>query len=95
MLTPKSSNESLQSTSSTFSFPDKLSSAVTGPMVWEGDELNSAKYVVELSNDEVRDVRAAVIKVKSEYSRAALLSTITDSCPSRRNSTIRDLPGDL
>ncbi|KAJ4369025.1 hypothetical protein N0V83_006107 [Neocucurbitaria cava] len=63
-LSPKSSNESLQSTSSTFSFPDKLSPAVTGPMVWKGDELNPAKYVVELSKDEIRDVRAAVIKVK-------------------------------
>ncbi|CAO2650931.1 Nn.00g092280.m01.CDS01 [Neocucurbitaria sp. VM-36] len=64
MLTPKSSSESLQSTSSTFSVPDKLSPAVTGPMVWEGDELNPAQYIVELSNHEIQDIRAAVIKVK-------------------------------
>lgn len=62
-LSPKSSNESLQSSSSVVSFPDKLAPAVAGPMVWEG--LDTAKYIIELSPREVQDIRAAVIKVKS------------------------------
>ncbi|KAF1852075.1 Clavaminate synthase-like protein [Cucurbitaria berberidis CBS 394.84] len=63
-LSPRSSNESLQSTSSAFSSPDKLSPTVTGPMVWEGAELTPTKYVIQLSNREIQDIRAAVIKVK-------------------------------
>jgi hypothetical protein len=62
-LSPKSSNESLQSSSSAFSDPDKLAPAVAGPMVW--DELDAASYIIELSPREVQDIRAAVIKVKS------------------------------
>jgi hypothetical protein len=64
-LSPKSSNESLQSSASAFSSPDKLAPALAGPMVWEG--LDAAKYVVELTRREVQDIRAAVIKVKSMY----------------------------
>jgi hypothetical protein len=64
-LSPKSSNESLQSSASAFSSPDKLAPALAGPMVWEG--LDAAKYVVELTRREVQDIRAAVIKVKSVY----------------------------
>jgi hypothetical protein len=63
-LSPKSSNESLQSDSSAFSSPDQLAPAVAGPMVWE--DLDAAKYIIELSPREVQDVRAAVIKVKSK-----------------------------
>jgi hypothetical protein len=66
-LSPKSSDDSLRSSTSTFSSPDKLAPAVTGPMVWEG--LDSSKYVVELSPSEVQDIRAAVIKVKSKRGR--------------------------
>jgi hypothetical protein len=64
-LSPKSSNESLQSRASAFSSPDRLAPAVAGPMVWEG--LDAAKYVIELTPREVQDIRAAVIKVKSRY----------------------------
>ncbi|KAF2036378.1 Clavaminate synthase-like protein [Setomelanomma holmii] len=61
-LSPKSSNESLQSSSSAFSAPDKLAPAVEGAMVW--DTLDTAEYIIELTPREVQDVRAAVIKVK-------------------------------
>jgi hypothetical protein len=64
-LSPKSSNESLQSSISAFSSPDKLAPAVAGPMVWE--DLHASKYVIELSPREVQDIRAAVIKVKSMF----------------------------
>lgn len=33
-------------------------------MVWEGRELDPAQYVVHLSDREIQDIRAAVIKVK-------------------------------
>jgi len=65
-LSPKSSIESLQSNWSTFSSPDKLAPAVAGPMVWEGNELDPAKYVITLSHREIQDIRAAVIKIKSK-----------------------------
>jgi hypothetical protein len=64
-LSPKTSNESLQSSSSVFSSPDKLAPALTGPMVWE--ELDATTYIHELSPREVQDIRAAVIKVKSTF----------------------------
>lgn len=63
-LSPKSSNESLHSNASTFSFPDKLAPALAGPMVWKGNELDATRYIIELSDREVQDIRAAVIKVK-------------------------------
>lgn len=62
-LSPKSSTESLQSRTSEFSSPDKLAPALAGSMVWE--ELDAAKYIIELGPREVQDIRAAVIKVKS------------------------------
>lgn len=62
-ISPKSSNESLQSSSSATSSPDKLAPAVEGGMVWE--KLDASKYVIEFTSREVQDVRAAVIKVKS------------------------------
>lgn len=64
VLSPKSSNESLQSSISACSIPDKFAPATTGPMVWEGHELDPSEYVVRLSSREIQDVRAAVIKVK-------------------------------
>lgn len=67
MLSPKSSNESLLSVSSTHSVPDKLAPMVAGSMAWAGNELDPSKYVIELSNREIQDIRAAVIKVKSKY----------------------------
>lgn len=33
-------------------------------MVWKGDELEAASYVIELSDREIQDIRAAVIKIK-------------------------------
>ncbi|KAH7075704.1 hypothetical protein BKA63DRAFT_412791 [Paraphoma chrysanthemicola] len=61
-LSPKSSNESLQSISSATSSPDKLAPAVEGAMVWE--KLDASKYIIKFTSREVQDVRAAVIKVK-------------------------------
>ncbi|KAH9875242.1 hypothetical protein J1614_004733 [Plenodomus biglobosus] len=63
-LSPRSSTESLQSSSSTSSAPDKLAPAVQGPMVWEGSHLDPTEYIVHLSEREIQDIRAAVIKVK-------------------------------
>ncbi|CAN9141386.1 unnamed protein product [Alternaria alternata] len=64
-LSARSSFESLHSNSSSiFSSPDKLAPAVTGPMVWQGDELNPVEYVVQLNDREIRDIRAAIIKFK-------------------------------
>ncbi|KAI8934617.1 hypothetical protein NX059_008310 [Plenodomus lindquistii] len=63
-LSTRSSNESLQSNSSSFSAPDKLAPAVKGPMVWKGGELDPAQYVISLCDREIQDIRAAVIKVK-------------------------------
>lgn len=65
-ISPRSSDESLRSSSSTASLPDKLAPAVTGPMVWAGEELDPVKYILTLSEQEVQDIRAAVIKVKSK-----------------------------
>lgn len=64
-LSPKSSNDSLQSRCSASSSPDKLAPALTGPMVWE--KLDVADYIVDLTPREVQDIRAAVIKVKSKF----------------------------
>ncbi|KAL5114852.1 hypothetical protein ACEQ8H_007281 [Pleosporales sp. CAS-2024a] len=61
-LSPKSSNESLESSVSTLSSPDKLAPALEGPMVW--DQLDPTEYVMELTSREIEDIRAAVIKIK-------------------------------
>lgn len=63
-LSPRSSTESLQSSSSTYSVPDRLAPALTGPMVWEGAELNASRYIIDLSQAEVDNVRAAVVGFK-------------------------------
>jgi hypothetical protein len=66
-LSARSSFESLHSNSSSIiSSPDKLAPAVTGPSVWQGDELNPAEYVVELDDGDIRNIRAAIIKFKRE-----------------------------
>ncbi|KAJ4994425.1 taurine catabolism dioxygenase family protein [Stagonosporopsis vannaccii] len=63
-LSPRSSSESLQSSSSTASVPDKLAPALTGHMVWDGAELNPTRYIVKLSRSEVDNIRAAVVGFK-------------------------------
>ncbi|KZM18699.1 uncharacterized protein EKO05_0006649 [Ascochyta rabiei] len=63
-LSQRSSTESLQSSSSTHSIPDKLAPALAGPMTWRGAELNASQYVIELSRAEVDNVRAAVVGFK-------------------------------
>lgn len=63
-LSPRSSTESLQSSSSAYSIPDKLAPALAGPMVWEGAELDPAQYIVKLSRSEVDNIRAAVVGFK-------------------------------
>jgi hypothetical protein len=73
-LSPRSSDESLRSTASDISSPDKLAPTLTGPMVWKGEELDAAKYVIELSPREVQDIRAAVIKIKSMFADAGQTS---------------------
>ena len=95
MLSPKSSNESLQSSFSTISVPDKLAPAVANPMVWEGSELDPTKYVVHLTDRDIQDIRAAVIKVKSEYSYVVSSNMEAHTYSSCRNRTIRDSAGDF
>ncbi|KAH8627910.1 hypothetical protein IG631_17678 [Alternaria alternata] len=74
-LSARSSFESLHSNSSSiFSSPDKLAPAVTGPMVWQGDELNPVEYVVQLNDREIRDIRAAIIKFKREHYLLIIMS---------------------
>jgi hypothetical protein len=73
-LSPKSSDESLRSAVSDISSPDKLAPALTGPMVWKGEELDAARYIIELSPREVQDIRAAVIKVKSIFANPRVSS---------------------
>ena len=63
-LSPRSSCESLQSSSSTFSVPDTLAPALTGPMVWKGAELDPTQYIIELSRTEIDNIRAAVVGFK-------------------------------
>ncbi|PVI06769.1 Clavaminate synthase-like protein [Periconia macrospinosa] len=64
VLSARSSVESLQSNATTHTIPDTLAPAVAGPMVWEGDELDPAKYIINLRPSEVQNVRAAVIHFK-------------------------------
>ena len=69
ILSARSSTESMQSSSSGISEPDKLMPAVAGPMVWEGTELNPQDYVVELLNSDIENIRAAVVSFKCESSQ--------------------------
>ncbi|KAJ4340585.1 hypothetical protein N0V95_007460 [Ascochyta clinopodiicola] len=64
LLSPRSSSESLQSSSSAHSIPDKLAPALAGPMTWRGAELNPSRYVIELPRAEVDNIRAAVVGFK-------------------------------
>ncbi|CAI6339519.1 unnamed protein product [Periconia digitata] len=64
ILSTRSSVESLQSNATTHTVPDTLAPAVTGPMVWEGDELDPAKYIIHLHPSEIQNIRAAVIYFK-------------------------------
>ncbi|KAF2017332.1 taurine catabolism dioxygenase TauD [Aaosphaeria arxii CBS 175.79] len=62
-----SSMDSLRSASpapSIESVPDRLAPAVFGPMVWDSSELDTDKYVVQLTRAEIDQIRAAVIHFK-------------------------------
>lgn len=63
-LSPRSSTESLQSSSSAYSIPDKLAPALNSPMAWGGAELDPAQYIIKLSRSDVDNVRAAVVGFK-------------------------------
>jgi hypothetical protein len=76
-ISPKSSIESLRSAASDMSSPDRLAPALTGPMVWKMEELDAARYVIELTPREVQDIRAAVIKVKSILTDPGQLPELT------------------
>lgn len=65
-LSAQSSSDSLWSDYSATSAPDKLSPAVKGPMTWAGADLAPQQYITQLSEQDVQDIRAAVIKVKSK-----------------------------
>jgi hypothetical protein len=67
VLSARSSTESLQSSSSGISEPDKLIPAVAGPMVWEGAKLDTQDYVVELLKPEIENIRAAVVSFKCRF----------------------------
>jgi hypothetical protein len=95
ILSARSSLESLQSDSSSISSLDKLAPAVAGPLVWQGDELSPAKYVVRLSDRDILDIRAAIIKFKLKYTPASLSITETNPHSSHWPSTDKDKHGDL
>ena len=38
-------------------------------MVWEGQEMNPARYVVELTKSEIENIRAAVVAFKRKSLR--------------------------
>lgn len=63
-LSPRSSIESLQSSSSSYSVPDRLAPALSSPMAWEGTELDPKQYIVELSRSDIDNIRAAVVGFK-------------------------------
>lgn len=95
-LSPKSSNESLNaSLYSESSIPDTLAPAVSGPMVWEGTELDPAKYVVGFNEQEIRDVRAAVIKCKSKCTLKIDQFRVLTRVNSWRYAAIGDFAGDF
>ena len=48
-------------------------------MVWQGDELDPAKYIVELSHRDIQDIRAAVIKIKSKYAQIRKEERVTNT----------------
>jgi hypothetical protein len=66
-LSARSSTESLQSSSSELSAPDKLIPAAAGPMVWEGAKLDPRDYVLELLKPEIENIRAAVVSFKCRF----------------------------
>lgn len=76
-LSAKSSTESLQSSSSGYSIPDKLAPALSGPMVWEGAELDPTRYIVNLSKSEVDGIRAAVVGFKLQRLPRSAISQST------------------
>jgi hypothetical protein len=95
ILSARSSLESLQSDSSSISSPDKLAPAVVGSLVWQGDELSPAKYVIKLGDRDILDIRAAIIKFKLKYTPASLSMTETNPHTSHWASTDKDKREDL
>ncbi|KAF2005266.1 Clavaminate synthase-like protein [Amniculicola lignicola CBS 123094] len=65
-ISEKSSFESLRSAHSAFSEPDRLTPAVSGPMVWKANELyDSPTALIEaLTPEEVDEIRSAIIFFK-------------------------------
>lgn len=64
---PRSSMDSSRSSSpapSIHSEPDLLPPAVSGPMAWEGSDLNPLEYVIHLIADEIAQIRSALISFK-------------------------------
>ncbi|KAF2464862.1 Clavaminate synthase-like protein [Lindgomyces ingoldianus] len=81
-LSARSSQESLRSTSSTPSIqsiqsePEKLAPAVDGPMVWKGAELDPTKYVLDLQEHEIAEIRTAIVSFKlSSLPRSSIDAT--------------------
>jgi hypothetical protein len=44
-----------------------LTPAISGPITWQGDELNPAEYVIKLNDRDILNIRAAVISFKLKY----------------------------
>lgn len=80
-LSAKSSLDSLRSSSSIESAPDRLAPAVEGPMAWKGVELNPAKYVLQLDSAAVAEVRSAVISFKRKSLLMPCSRTSTNCLP--------------
>jgi hypothetical protein len=68
-LSRPSSMESLISQfslGSEHSVPDKFPLTLTGPLVWQGNDLKEEQYILQLSIEDVEAVKAAVTAFASE-----------------------------
>ncbi|KAF2748976.1 Clavaminate synthase-like protein [Sporormia fimetaria CBS 119925] len=97
-LSAKSSMDSLRGVSlaaSEADFPDTLPPSMTGPMIWEGNELKN--YVIDLVASDIDRIRAAVIHFKLLGLDRGSISTSTFPLPSEladKLSAISDIVHD-
>ncbi|CAN9237568.1 unnamed protein product [Alternaria alternata] len=57
-----------------------LAPAASGPITWQGDELNPTEYVIKLDERDILDIRAAVISFKLNHVINATKMQILEDC---------------
>ena len=67
-----------------------LAPAVSGSLVWQGDELSPTEYVVKLDDSHVLDIRAAVVAFKLEYPTSQFNTANSNSHSSHWTSARKD-----